>query len=565
MKRKINLYLCFIAYISIMLTSTLIPGVIWGYYSKHVQDDFKSKGLIIAKSYQLAGDIKYLSEIKKDHADIRITLVEPGGKVIFESHSDSESLENHSDRPEIVAAQKFGSGQATRYSNTMGESTYYYAILLENGEVLRVAQSTGTIWAIYAKVFPVVIGIGIMIIFICVWLSTKITNTIIVPIERAYENIDDSTYQPVYDELVPFFRKIRQQNQKINKQINVLKAERDKIQLITENMKEGFILLDKNKSILSINSSAISLLHAQNIDYKNKNILSFIRDQELIKAINSALAGTGRSVVIKQQGRFHEFFVSPVYSDSKVTGAIMLILDITAKEEFEKVRREFTANVSHELKTPLTSISGFAEIIESGMAKPEDIKRFAGKIRTESARLILLIEDIINLSELDEMPYGQNFERINLLQVAKDSVQLLEFPAEQKKINMQVKGDEVFISGNRKMLEELIFNLCDNAIKYNNIGGRVDVEIKKQNDSALIIVSDNGIGIEKEHQHRIFERFYRVDKSRTKSTGGTGLGLSIALHIVRLHQGTITLRSKKYQGTVVTVNLPIAGGKNSSV
>lgn len=551
MRKKIKFNLYIVGGISILLTAIFSMYIYYGLIEQQTKRDLKGYAELLAQNYTLANHSIVSDRIM--HHDIRVTLIDSNGKVTYESDADVNNMDNHKNRPEIIAAQKTGSGEAVRYSNTLANDTLYYAILLDDGNILRVSRQTHSILNLSLGVLPLVIGIGMIIFLLCLLLSNALAERIITPIEKAAANIESLENNIVYDELIPFAKQIKMQNIRILKQMDHIEQEKNKIQMIMENMSEGFLLLSIDKVILTINHSAISLLSSIDKDYLGKNILYLSRNEILNKSIDCAVRGESVSNDIFINGRYIQVFSNPVYDKDRIIGVMCILLDVTVKKESEKIRREFTANVSHELKTPLTSISGYAELIENGIARQEDIKDFAQKIHNEATRLILLINDIIKLSELEDPRVELQFENVDLLEVAKECQNRLLVPAQKKKVFMNVLGESSKVLANRGMMEELIYNLCDNAIRYNRPNGSVTMTVRSENRSVILSVEDTGIGIPEEHQERIFERFYRVDKSRIKATGGTGLGLSIVKHIVQQHNAKITLSSTVNVGTRVTV------------
>lgn len=547
MRKKIKFHLYIVGGISILLTAIFTMYIYYGLIEQQTKGDLKGYAELLAENYTLAKQSIVSDRVK--HHDIRITLIDSNGKVTYESDADINNMDNHKDRPEIIAAQRTGSGESVRYSNTLENDTLYYAILLDDGNILRVSRQTHSILNLFLGVLPLVIGIGAIIFLLCLLLSNALAERIITPIEKAATNIESLENNIVYDELIPFAKQIKIQNIRILKQMEHIEQEKNKIQMIMENMSEGFLLLSIDKVILTINHSAISLLSSIDKDYLGKNILYLSRNEILNRSIECAVRGESVSNDIFINGSYIQVFSNPVYDKDRIIGVMCILLDVTVKKENEKIRREFTANVSHELKTPLTSISGYAELIESGIARQEDTKDFAQKIHNEATRLILLINDIIKLSELEDPRIELQLEQVDLLEIAKEVQNSILVPAQKKKVNINVLGESSEVLANRSMMEELIYNLCDNAIRYNKTNGSVTVTVKTENRSVILSVEDTGIGIPEEHQERIFERFYRVDKSRIKATGGTGLGLSIVKHIVQQHNAKITLNSTVNIGT----------------
>lgn len=551
MKRKINFYLYLIGGISILLTTVFTTLIYYGLFEQQVRMDLRNYGQLLAQNYTLSNHNDSFNEVKTQ--GLRITLIKPDGKVIFESDADATHMDNHSNRPEIIEAVKSGKGEAARYSSTLENNTFYYAILLEDGNIMRISRQTHSIWTLFVGVSPLVIGLATIVFLICLILSNILTKRIIRPIEKMTKNIELLEDNLVYDELAPFAKTIKVQNTHIFRQMEHLEQEKNKIQMITENMSEGLFLLSTDKILLTVNNSAIRLLSTKGENYIGKNILFLSRNGQLNSCIDCALKGNSKSDEISIDAKHLQIFANPVYNKDEIVGVMCLLLDVTEKKESEKIRREFTANVSHELKTPLTSILGYAELIENGIAKQDDIREFAAKIHNDASRLILIINDIIKLSELDEPSKDMNFEKVDLFEVAKECVNSLSVSAHKKEVSLEVIGEPGVVLANRVMIEELIYNLCDNAIRYNKPNGNVTIRVKVQDKCIVLSVEDTGIGIAKEHQSRIFERFYCVDKSRLKATGGTGLGLSIVKHIVQHHKARLELNSTVSVGTKITI------------
>lgn len=455
---------------------------------------------------------------------------------------------NHSNRPEFINAMKNGYGDDSRKSETLGNVTYYYAVKTSNGNVLRLSETMENGYSIFMHLVPILFAVIIIVFILCCVLSKMSTKKIIAPIENLESNVDGNQYE----ELSSISRTISSQQKQINKQVSRLQLEKDRIDTLIQNMSEGFIMLDMDKNMLMCNHSASKYLGTDSEGTVGESLISFSRNEVLCECVDKAFSGERSSNEGNINGRVLQIIASPVYSNSEQKGVICLIIDISAKRKAEKMRREFTANVTHELKTPLTSISGYAEIIESGIVAPEDIERFAGKIHKESGRLLSLIGDIIELSELDENTRPVNYDKVDLSGLSREVAEDLHTNAKKHEVVIKVNAeDKILINGNRNQLYELVYNLCDNAIRYNRKGGNVTVTVKKEDENAVLSVADTGIGIPLKHQKRVFERFYRVDKSRSKETGGTGLGLAIVKHIAERHDGTITLKSNE-NGTVFT-------------
>ena len=554
MKRRINLWLCLTGAITLVLTAALTLGVYYQLFLNQVFYDLKTDGIILAESYELLDQPSELVRYKS--SGFRITVIAPDGSVEYDTNADADGMDNHSNRPEVEQAEQTGEGTAVRHSDTIHRDVYYFAQRLEDGSVLRVAREAGNIFSVFISALPFLIGLAAVILLACFLLANRLTKRIVRPIDAMAADMDAIEENTVYEELIPFARTIHKQSQLIRSQLEHLEEEQEKIQALTSNMSEGFLLLDMERHILSVNRSAAQLLAVPDGDYIGQNLLVFSRNPDLQACVDCALEQGHGSAEVTVEGRCLQIIVSIVQAQGKNIGLICLVLDVTEKSALEQMRREFTANVSHELKTPLTSISGFAELIENGMVKSADVKNFAAKIHAESTRLLTLIGDIIMLSELDEAPDRSRFERIDLCPLIRRCVERLEPAAERAGVQLSFEGTPQTVCADESQLEELVYNLCDNAIRYNRLGGSVRVMLRAEDDATVLTVKDTGIGIPMESQSRIFERFYRVDKSRSKETGGTGLGLAIVKHIAEQHHAKISLHSVVDVGTEISVAFP---------
>jgi len=480
----------------------------------------------------------------------RITIIARDGTVLLDNMASLASIDNHSDRPEFRAAIQTGQGESTRFSFTLLEETYYYALRLNNGDVLRISKTMHNIAGVFISLLAPIAAVTVLVMLIASIFAGKLTKQIIKPIAEIDFDSDNSN---VYDELIPLVKKIDRQKDKIDSQINMLQGRAETIDIIMNSMNEGLILFDSDGVLLSVNKSASDFINED--DIIGKKITHIIRDLELLDGIKKCLSGENAEIIIERGGKIFNVYFSPV-CDYEITGGVILLHDNSEKFEAEKQRKEFSANVSHELKTPLTTIFATAELIENGMVKNEDIKSFAEKITGQSKRLINIIEDIIKLSEFDEGKSNTEYAEFNLHELALSVIEVLQQKAEEKHVTIELTGENINIKANKQMLDELLFNLVDNAIKYNKDNGHITISLQNENGACKITVSDTGIGIPDEHQSRIFERFYRVDKSRSKKTGGTGLGLSIVKHIVEHHNGTVTLTSNTNTGTNIECIIP---------
>ena len=532
-----------IAVVSILLTAVFSTAAFWFVFSDEQEAEVRQYTDKIIGVYNSDSEI----DLSKYYGigDFRVTLIKSDGSVVSDSvDTDVNSMPNHSDRPEFEQAIKDGNGSSHRMSETLNKITYYYAGKTADGSVIRVAKTIDSIYGIFLFVIPSILIIMIGVFVVCTILAKRSTKKIIEPIKEMADNGNGSPY----DELLPLSQKIASQQRQIKRQMRRLQFEKDKISTLIENMAEGFILIDVDKKVLMSNYSASKLLGADDDGVTDKTLIAFSRNEVLNDCVDKALSGESKNGDTTVKGRALQIITNPVYSNGEKNGAI---IDVSAKKKAEKMRREFTANVTHELKTPLTSISGYAEIIASGLVKPDDIPNFANKIHKESGRLLSLISDIMELSQLDEKFSDEEFAPVDLAGVASEVAEDLRSNAEKHGITITVDTKTAVINGNRNQIYELIYNLCDNAIRYNRENGSVKIITGDDNEHPFVKVADTGIGIPEKHHKRVFERFYRVDKSRSKETGGTGLGLAIVKHITERHGGEISLESSE-QGTTFT-------------
>lgn len=552
LKNKLTQRFFTVAMVSVLITAVAISVANWFNYSSQIDDSLRDYGQILVESYNRNRETELLNSF--DPKDYRINLIDQNGKVIYESDQeiDKKNLDNHISRPEITDAIKRGAGTSSRFSDTLGAVAHYYAVRADDGCIIRVSLEANSISNTFLSFAPIIAGIVLCVLVISIFMASRSTKRIVKPIEKMTDNINNVAYE----ELVPFATTFEKQQAQIKKQMARVQLEKDKINALIDNMNEGFLMLDMDKTVLVENDSASTLLGSIHKNLTGKNIIELSRNRDFLNCINEAIEGKSGSVKFEHNEKNVQILASPVVSNRKQKGVICLIMNITEKEKNEKIRREFTANVSHELKTPLTSISGYAEMIENGMVQTDDIQRFAGKIHKEAGRMIALIADIIELSQLDEPQKNIEKEYIKLKDITEECFETLASSAEKRDITLNVFGDNVIYYGNRAMIYEVIYNLCDNSIRYNHSDGKVDVRIKDKINTVEITVSDTGIGIPQKHQSRIFERFYRVDKSHSKETGGTGLGLAIVKHIVEQHNGKIEIESGINSGTTIKIALP---------
>lgn len=536
----------FIVAITVLLASLLfVVGVIFHYFREVQKNQMKAQLSLAAVAVEMQGEA-YLQQLKSN--DYRITWVDPYGAVLFDSQGDVKAMENHAQREEIKEALQIGTGESSRFSMTLTQETLYYAKRLSDGTVLRISVRFATIPSLLLGALQPLLIVVILALILSILLSNRLSRKIVEPLNAI--DLDSPLENDTYDELSPLLTRIEKQQQKILAQKKELLDKQNEFYAVIENMKEGFVLLNKKGIILSINPAASHFFHVE--DAVGKDLIETERNPDIGKAVQYASEHGTYTLEISRNGHEYQLNINSIRSKEEISGVVILIFDVTEKVFAERNRKEFTANVSHELKTPLHSIMGSAELLENGLVKAEDIPRFIGHIRTESSRLVHLIEDIIRLSQLDEHAEPES-EQVDLFLLASQEVKSLEQEASAKNVSITLEGESVVITGVRQLLHEIIYNLCDNAIKYNVDGGMVKVEISERENDVVLAVVDSGIGIPIEHQDRIFERFYRVDKSHSKETGGTGLGLSIVKHAVQYMNGNIHLKSNPGSGTTITV------------
>lgn len=530
-------------------TLVIITSFLYDYFTDIQVNQLKDELSIASAGTEISGE-EYLKNVKNDN--FRLTWVADDGTVLFDSQADKKTMDNHIDREEISEALEKGKGSSSRRSKTLTRKTLYEAVLLSDGTVLRISISrTSGFILLLGMLHPVVIVIILAVVFSAV-LAHKMSRKIIDPLNKL--DLDNPTENDAYEEIAPLLSRIHKQNMKIERKAAELNRRKDEFELITKNMREGLLLLDKNRNILTINSAAMTIF-GTNEKCVGNEFLTINRRHEITSAIEKALTGGHAEIRAKLGEKEYQFDISRIETDGETVGAVVLAFDITEQADAERLRREFTANVSHELKTPLQTITGSAELIENGLVKPEDMPRFVGHIREEATRLVTLVEDIIRLSQLDEQTELPK-ENVSLYEIVNEACGVLRDSADKKDITLSVSGDSGNVYGVKHLLFEVIYNLCDNGIKYTPDGGKVDISVSETEKEVTLTVSDNGIGVAPEHLPRIFERFYRVDKSHSKKSGGTGLGLSIVKHSVQYHGGKISIHSEENKGTAVTVVLP---------
>ena len=546
MTKKIFRSIVFAVAVVLVISFSVVTLVLYNNFSQVSSDKLADQLNIVSTSVELMGD-DYLSAFQSEN--YRVTWIDTDGTVLFDTEADSDSMDNHSNREEIEEAFKVGVGESERYSDTLMLKMIYRAEKLSDGTVLRISSTQDTVVALMLDVLMPVIVILVLSILLSAFLARWLSKSIVKPLNTL--NLDNPTDNDVYDELTPMLTKINKQHKQISKQMRELKKRADEFEQIMTSMNEGLVLLDKTGSVINMNSAAKNVFGVKD-EVQGESFLVVDRSIKMSKCVNDALNGSHSEFREQRNGNEYQFGVNAIESGGKVIGVVIISFDITETAFAERNRQEFTANVSHELKTPLQTIIGSAELLENGLVKPEDTNRFVGNIRREATRLVSLINDIIRLSQLDENNELIT-EDVDLYDVAKEVKNDLLTLAVSKNIDLSVTGKNVTLKGVRRYLYEIIYNLCDNSIRYSKDGGKVQIDVSNDNNRIMLTVSDNGIGIPLEHQSRIFERFYRVDKSHSKDSGGTGLGLSIVKHAVACHGGTIKLDSTVGKGTTIKI------------
>ena len=551
MTKKIFQSILLVAGCILLASLLIIMGFLYDYFGGVEENQLRNE-LSLAAAAVEDGGTDYLSRLTADRC--RLTWIAADGSVLYDTRTDAESLENHASRAEVSQALTTGTGESTRYSSTLMEKTMYYAQRLDDGTVLRISISRATVGMIAVGMIQPLLIVLIVALILSGLLARRLSRRIVDPLNSL--DLEHPLDNDAYEELSPLLKRIHRQHVEIQTQLRELREKTDEFTQITGSMREGLVLLDEHGSILSINAAAQTLFGAD-AQCVGRDFLTIERSHEISAAIQAAVTDGHSEVRAERAGRVYQFDISCITSDGKLLGTVILAFDITEQEFAERNRREFTANVSHELKTPLQGIIGSAELIENGMVRPDDLPRFVGHIHAEAARLVTLIDDIIRLSQLDE-GNAMSTEPVDLLAVSQEAAENLHDAAAARDVTVSVTGQLSVIPGVRRLLYEVVYNLCDNAIKYNRGGGRVDVTVAADAGGSSITVADTGIGIAQEHQSRVFERFYRVDKSHSKASGGTGLGLSIVKHAVQYHHGRIKLESTPGTGTTIRVVFPNA-------
>lgn len=538
------------AVLALLLTSALLVGTLYNVYEARISAELRTEAEYIVRALDMTqDDLGYFADIASAN---RVTLIAPDGSVLYDSNADETHMDNHAQRPEVLSALTNGTGESTRYSDTLSEVTLYHARQTSEGNVLRIASTRSSVLGMFIGVAPQIAFMLLMVVALSLIIARYSARQIVQPINDL--NLDSPLENDIYDEFAPLLTRMDRQRTQIRQQMHELSRAHADLNAIMQNMREGLILVDKEGRIISINGSAMRIFGVKGLIAPNADLLTLCRDTAIIEIVKEAQNGNSGDTLFMRGDCTYRIFASPVIRTDKVRGVVLLALDVSARYAAEASRREFTANVSHELKTPLTSISGYAEIIESGIAKNEDVPAFAGKIRAEAKRLVALVNDILELSRLDEKQGLGAREHVPLLPMINAVVDTFRHIAQDKDLSLTIEGSNAVVEGYPVLLRELFHNLIENAVKYTPAGGRVTVTLSQKDGHVTCSVADTGIGIPAEHQPHVFERFYRVDKSHSRQTGGTGLGLAIVKHVAQIHHAELTLVSAPDAGTTITVS-----------
>ncbi len=550
MTKRILRSILLVAVLVLAASTGATLGILYYHFGGQLEEELRREASYLSVSVEKEG-IEAFDDLPADAE--RVTYIDTDGTVLFDNRADENGMENHGDREEVKEALEQGSGRAVRNSDTLSQRTLYYALRLSDGKVLRVSSTQYNIPGLLGGMIQPLLIILILMAALSAWIAYRVSRGIVEPINRL--DLDHPEDNQVYDEIAPLLTKINRQQKQIRREIADAKRQQEEFSIITENMEEGFVILDVHTEVLSYNSSALKLLGAEE-SRERRSILAMNRSQEFQRIVEQVLSGRHVITMLELRDRSCQIAANPVFHDNEISGAVLLILDVTERMKGEQMRREFTANVSHELKTPLTSISGFAEIISDGFVKPEDTRKFAGRIFKEAQRLITLVNDVIKISQLDEgkLPYER--EETDLYELCREILRRMEERASAAGVHLYLKGPHKRITTVQTILDEVLNNLCDNGIKYNKKGGNLTVTIEEGEGETRISVEDQGIGIPAEDQKRVFERFYRVDKSHSKAIGGTGLGLSIVKHGAMYLGAEVKVESILGKGSTFTLVLP---------
>lgn len=530
----------------LLVTLFMVVGLLYGYFTQVQKEQLQTETALAAQGTSLEGQ-DYFNELKM--SNVRITWVDNQGKVLYDNESDARTMDNHANREEIKEALKDGYGESVRYSKTLTTQSLYSAQRLDNGTVIRLSVTRHSILVLLFRMFQPLALILVLAFFLSLWLSHSIAKSVVLPLNRL--DLDHPLENDAYEEISPLLRRIARHQKEVTEREVMIEQRQSEFDTIISKIKEGMILLDNNCRIISINQAAQDILQTDQTCL-GKDMLQIIRNLSLNNWLEKGLQGRKQEGILQLDDAHYKVMVRPIQSEDKVTGLALLFFDVTEQLQAEQLRREFTANVSHELKTPLHLISGYSEMLANDVVAQKDVPQFAEKIHSESQRMIQLVEDIIKLSHLDESE-ELAMEPVNLYQISEEVLESLSAKANERHINLHLLGQPAYISGNHALIHSLIYNLCDNAIVYNRDKGDVTVGITSNEDDIVLTVQDTGVGIAKDEQERIFERFYRVDKSRSKKLGGTGLGLSIVKHAVNQHHADIKVESQLGLGTKMTV------------
>ena len=549
MRKKIFHSLVLVSLMVLVLSSVISTAFLYSYFNSEQAQRLTSELNLAAKGVNEIG-VDYLDGVGWDQ--YRFTVISQDGTVLYDTNADAAQMDNHSDREEVKEALKYGHGSSARYSSTLTQKTFYEAVKLDNNDVLRVSVNQLTAGGAFFRVLPMNLIITAIAVTVSLFVSNRMSKRITAPLENL--DLDNPTENNIYEELSPMLTKIHRQHKEISRNLEEMRRKNEEFSQIISSMSEGLVLLNQKGAVIAMNSAAETVF---SVDQQpvGRDFLTLERSTEISHAIQQAETRGHSQTVLTKNGKIYQFNISRIEAEKKAVGTLILAFDITEKANAEQNRREFTANVSHELKTPLQSVIGSAELLENGLVRDEDIPRFVGNIKTEATRLLSLINDIIRLSQLDEKA-DEMKEPVDLSAVAREAAEVLSDAAASRNITIALDADNITIPGVRRYIYEIIYNLCDNAVRYNKDGGRVEVSIKKEGENAVITVRDTGIGIPAEDTEKVFERFYRVDKSHSRKTGGTGLGLSIVKRAVMLHGGRIELKSEVGKGTEIKVYLP---------
>lgn len=546
MRKKIFQNYLLVGFLVMVLCCGLFLGVLFQHYEEQAFEQLSAEASYIAHGMDLSGEA-YLETMS---TQARVTWVDTDGTVLYDSVADPATMENHLNRTEIAEAIQDGTGQSAHFSETLLERNLYYAVRMEDGTVLRVSCVQSSAMALLLMMIWPILGVALGVMVLCVLLAFRLARHLVEPINQI--DLDRPMVDETYAELAPLVSRIQEQNRTIRHQMDELSQRQREFTALTDNMSEGFLLVDYKTNVLASNHSALRLL----TEGKEVQVENLRRDgclPQMLTTVEAALAGVRTDTIQEIGGVSWQIIANPVVSNGQVAGVAVLVMDVTEREQRERLRQEFSANVSHELKTPLTSISGFAELMKEGMVPPDKVKEFSGDIYRESRRLIDLVDDIIRLSKLDENSKPFEQEEVDLYDLSDEILANLHSVADRQQVSLHLSGEHVQISGVWQILNEMVYNLCDNAIKYNKPGGRVDVSVHREGNRVRLCVSDTGIGIPYADQPRVFERFYRVDKSHSKEVGGTGLGLSIVKHGAQYHNAQLELKSEPGKGSAISI------------